>query len=839
MCTYPVLYSEPFERNRVIIGLDFASEPARLPALLRARDTGEPTASERFALATTGQDGFFLAVPVYAGGGSPATVAERRAALLGFALGLFWPDETIATALRGTTPIGLPFELIDTNAPSERRLLARWEPRLKPVDQWRDRLLPAQPIATVDVTFAGRQWRLIYRPNRAYLQRHYPQAFWLTLPSGLLVTAILVMYLGTLLRQREHLAHSVQQRTRQLRESEETYRQLFEMESDALFLLDTEAGRIVQANDAASALYGYSREELLRLRTADLSDEPEETRQVIRDGVTFVPVRWHQRKDGTRFPVEITGRRFEWRGRQVYIAAVRDITERRAAEEALAAEKERLSVTLRSIGDGVIATDIAATITAINKVAEDLTGWAAEEAIGRPLSEVFRIVDSASRQPLESPVTRALACEEAQDLPGQILLLSRHGREYAVADSCAPIRDRENHTVGAVLVFRDVTSEWKREEELLKSQRLESLAILAGGIAHDFNNILTGVVGNLSLALSEPGTGERLRQSLTEAESAAMRAKSLTQQLLTFSKGGAPVRKIVNVRLLVREAAIFASHGSAASCRFLLPEALWLADLDEGQIAQVIQNMVINAVQAMPGGGTITIGGENLQVPSDNPLLLAPGPYVRIRITDEGVGIPERLLPRIFDPYFTTKQTGSGLGLSICHSVIVRHGGRIDVSSRQGDGTTFDVYLPASPGAGLPRDERGEAPVTVRGRVLVMDDEEAVSTLAARMLAAIGFEATTAPDGEQAVTLFGQARLSGRPFDLVIVDLTIPGGMGGLEATEKMRALDPDLKAIVSSGYSTDPIMANFRDHGFISVLTKPYRLKDLKEALGRVITRT
>ncbi len=378
----------------------------------------------------------------------------------------------------------------------------------------------------------------------------------------------------------------------------------------------------------------------------------------------------------------------------------------------------------------------------------------------------------------------------------------------------------------------------RREEELRKAQKLESLAILAGGIAHDFNNILTGVIGNLSLAQAEPASGDRSRQSLQEAENAALRAKSLTQQLLTFSKGGAPLKRVVDLSNVVRDAALFAVRGSSTSCTFVMAESLRPARVDEGQIAQVVQNMVINAVQAMPAGGVVTLTVDNADIAPGNPLLLPPGPYVRIRLEDTGVGIPEDVLGRIFDPYYSTKQTGSGLGLAICHSVVSRHEGRIDVRSRVGLGTSFDIYLPATaerPDGG----ERNSRPHTLGGgRVLILDDEALVSSLAARMLETLGYQTATAANGADAVTLFRAAHDAGRPFDVVIVDLTIPGGMGGIEATSRMRAIDPELRAIVSSGYSTDPIMANYREHGFASVLAKPYRLKDLKDAMARVDPR-
>jgi two-component system cell cycle sensor histidine kinase/response regulator CckA len=298
----------------------------------------------------------------------------------------------------------------------------------------------------------------------------------------------------------------------------------------------------------------------------------------------------------------------------------------------------------------------------MNPVAEDLTGRTEAESLNRPLMEVFRIINEQTRQPCTNPVEKVLSTGQIVGLANHTLLVAKDGREYIIADSGAPIRDREGMIIGVVLVFRDITAQQRTEEELLKMEKLKSLGVLAGGIAHDFNNFLTGIIGNLSLAKLDVQPGNPVSRALSEMEKAAVRAKDLTQQLLTFSKGGEPVKRITRIADLVQESAQFALHGSNVRCRFELDGDLLPADVDEGQIAQVVHNLILNADQAMPDGGTVRIRGTNVTLASKNAYALVPGRYLAVSIRDEGKGIHPEYLKKIFDPYFTTKQKGSGLG---------------------------------------------------------------------------------------------------------------------------------------------------------------------------------
>ena len=351
--------------------------------------------------------------------------------------------------------------------------------------------------------------------------------------------------------------------------------------------------------------------------------------------------------------------------------------------------------TLYSIGDGVITADAEGKVRHLNRAAEALTGWKEEEARGRSVSEVFQIVNAMTRSEVEDLVGCVLRKGIVVEMANHTLLIARDGRERVIADSGSPIRNSAGRTVGVVLVFRDVTLKEKVEKELFKIEKLESLSVLAGGIAHDFNNILTAVLGNISLTEAELPWNTPVREWIKEATRACFRAKHLTQQLLTFAKGGTPIKRLCTGGDLIMEAASFACHGSAVSCRYEIARDLWPIEVDDGQLGQVIQNMVINSVQAMPMGGTITVAAANVTLAKDNRFLLAPGPYLRITVSDEGAGIPQDLLPKIFDPYFTTKQCGSGLGLATCYSIVKNHQGHIDVYSTPGAGTTFETYLPS------------------------------------------------------------------------------------------------------------------------------------------------
>jgi PAS domain S-box-containing protein len=386
-------------------------------------------------------------------------------------------------------------------------------------------------------------------------------------------------------------------------------------------------------------------------------------------------------------------------------------------------------------------------------------------------------------------------------------------------------------------IMRDISERKKREEDLIRASKLESLGVLAGGIAHDFNNIMTGVMANISLALKLCDSEDKIYKLLNNAENAAVNARGLANQLLTFAKGGAPVKKTISIVKLLKEDVEFACRGSNIKCIFKISDDLWAVDVDEGQLNQVVYNMIINAEQAMPKGGVVEVSAENKTISPESGLPLKGGEYVVITIRDSGIGISEENLKKIFDPYFTTKEKGSGLGLATSYSIIKKHDGHISVESKIGIGTTFFIYLPKSEKE-LPLEEEAGVGELIygKGNVLIMDDEEILRTAAGLLLGELGYSVDFARDGREAIEVYKKAKDSGEPFNVVIMDLTIPGGMGGKEAIKELLEIDPDVRAIVCSGYSTDPIMSEFKDYGFKAVIVKPYDIDVLSRTVNDVI---
>src|ERR1700704_1651397 len=543
------------------------------------------------------------------------------------------------------------------------------------------------------------------------------------------------------------------------------------------------------------------------------------------------------------FPIEISLSQMIVDKQALYVAMVRDVTERRRFEQEIAADKESLAVTLRSIEDGVITTGVQGKIIMINNAGENLTGWTSKEAIGRSLKSVYNIaIDLQAQARAQRTGSRNEAQSILLSMPDNATLSARDGSEHIIEQVASPIRDNKNEVTGVVLVFRDITERQRNEAERRKAETLEQLGLLAGGIAHDFNNLLTAIIGNISLASLLLPANDEMGTRLNDAKNASMRARDLAQQLLTFARGGAPIKKTASIGKLIQDTVSFSLRGSHSRSEFLFGADLWPAEIDPGQISQVIANLVVNADQAMPNGGTLRASCDNFSYGADTSPQIAdlmPGDYIRIAIRDEGVGISEDCLKRIFDPYFTTKAKGNGLGLATTYSIMKNHNGLICVDSQVHYGSTFTLYLPASNHQPMPVEPPRQLNQVISGtgRILIVDDEEAIRALVEFTLERLGYEVTQAESALGGVDIYRQKFEAGERFDAVILDLTLPGGMGGKEALKKLIEIDPTVNAIVSSGYATDATMSRYQDFGFRGVIAKPYEASELGRIVHDVIT--
>ena len=483
----------------------------------------------------------------------------------------------------------------------------------------------------------------------------------------------------------------------------------------------------------------------------------------------------------------------------------------------------------------IIRMDRLGTITFFNAFAESLFGFKRGDIIGRNIvGTIFRAPAAAIENLLSVPKPQVRFDSENTTSDGQGLWIS-----WIVQ----PVYGEKQELTEFLCVGTDITErkmlDAKRQhldQQMLHVQKIESLGVLAGGIAHDFNNILASILGNISLVRMDldPASDGYLR--LGEAEKASLHARELTTQLLTFSRGGSPIKKTVSLDHLLRDAFKFSLRGSKVRSDISLAPDLWHVDADAGQLGQVFNNLIINACQAMPSGGTVTMEAENVHIGKAEGLLLPDGRYVKVNVRDEGTGIMEEHLPQIFDPYFTTKQSGSGLGLAVTFSVVKNHQGHIAVRSKLGEGTVFTVYLPASEQQPTAQQHAESDSRLINAKVLVMDDEPMVREVAGAILRRYGYSVEFAREGNEAMTLYQQAAASSKPFDVVLIDLTIPGGMGGKETILKLKKLAPNVRAIASSGYSNDPIMANYQEYGFSAVIAKPYRPAELSSVLQGVL---
>ncbi|MDO9574802.1 MAG: PAS domain S-box protein, partial [Candidatus Contubernalis sp.] len=632
----------------------------------------------------------------------------------------------------------------------------------------------------------------------------------------------------------------------ELRKSEAWFRAIYEKAAVGIGICDLE-GKILSVNSAVCKMLGYQDEEL-RGEHFKKFTHPEDVQQNLELLQLMVKVETQDyfsmekryfKKDRQLIWARLTETLIrDQEGRpQFTLGMLEDITDKKVTEEALRDSEQRYRLLVELLPDAVLILQEREIVFA-NKAAADLAGAKnPEELQGKNVSNFL------SREYWERKQEEISKVLENQREISMLLeqLLLHNGRAVDVELVLTPIMYKGKSS--KLLVLRNITRRKKMEEEFYKASKLESLGLLAGGIAHDFNNILSIILGNISLARmyqEQHPQKEKISKKLTEIEKAAVMAKDLTHQLHTFARGGEPVIRTVSVRELIQDAASLILSGSNVRCQFSFPENLYTVQVDEGQIRQVINNMIINALQAMPDGGTICVWAENAIIEKsdhESRIPLEKGHYVRVFIRDEGMGIPKDQRAKIFDPFFTTKEKGSGLGLATSYSIVKRHGGFITVDSEVDVGTTFYIYLPAYPNEEEGQQvEKDDSIISLRqGSVLVMDDEEMLREVVGEMLSLIGFEAVFARDGAEAVDLYRSNLDNGRIFDAVIIDLTIPGGMGGKQTVLKLLEIDPKVKAIVTSGYYDDPVISNYKEYGFKGFVLKPYIIEDLAQVLAQV----
>lgn len=630
--------------------------------------------------------------------------------------------------------------------------------------------------------------------------------------------------------------HSAEKR---VRESERKYRDLIEGMSEGVWVIN-EREKTEFINPRMAEMLGIPESGITGVSFLDFV-APESTSAALaqvdhcRRGLKGQYTYSLRRPDGSDLYVSVVSSPIFADGQYSgFLACVQDFTRQKKLEDSLRDSEERYRILVETSPDAIFLTDRDGKILFCNAQAAYLQGYEAVEDV--PAGNFLQIVTEDDRSGVRSLLNAIL--ESGSTGMSEFRVSGNHGDYLTVDVKASPVKDARNRVKAFIFVVRDITEARKIEQHLQRTQKLESIGLLAGGIAHDFNNILMVIAGNISLAKLRVENNPKVLELLAGAENATMRARDLTQQLLVFSRGGNPVRKTTSIAELLGETVNFSLRGSKSICVLNIENDIWPAMIDEGQINQVFHNLVINADQAMPDGGIITIHADNFVVEGQELEPLKPGRYVRISVVDQGTGITNDHFQKVFDPYFTTKEKGTGLGLAIVYSIIKKHKGHIDLSSQYGKGTTFIVYLPASDQPVSAADEQAQSVAEGSGKILIMDDMPEIRETVQLMLGHLGYEVSTAADGREAVDCYTKAFEDNDPFDLVIMDLTVPGKMGGMEALKLLQEIDPDVRAIVSSGYSNDPVLSDYRRYGFRGAVIKPYRLNDLVKSLRDAMSR-
>ncbi len=628
-----------------------------------------------------------------------------------------------------------------------------------------------------------------------------------------------------------------------LAEKENLLQKIFDTSSDPIFLKDTK-GVYLQTNNAFDKIFslphnfavGKTAYDIFPYETAKKIHESDmmtlQEKKADRIDEAFI------RNGATIYLETVKVPLTDDNGRIIGILGIdRDITRRKYLEMRLQKERDKLLVTLRSIGDGVIVTDENAKVEMLNTVASQLIGFSEEEAAGKDINSVFNIVSEKTGEQMENPAKKCIKDQKICVLSNHTLLINKNGAEIVVADSAAPIIYNGN-VIGSVLVFRDETERRYILEEIIKKQKLESVGVLAGGIAHDFNNILAALNTYLTLMEMDQEHNDSVRKYIDNMKNLMERAKFLSNQLLTFSKGGAPAKKPMDIYMLVKETADFVLAGTSIKCTIEKDENLWDVDADPNQLSQVLHNILLNARQAMDEKGKITVVLKNTTLEEGNNILPA-GNYVKIDITDTGKGIDKKNLNRIFEPFYTSKDSGSGLGLYIAYSIIEKHEGHITATSEIGKGTTFTIYLKTpekkniqSDHADASEDTADAAKKNFIKKVLIVDDEKDIRESLSSLLKAMGYECDVASDAETALEKY---KRSDGAFDLVISDVTLKTSMSGFDLAKRLKSDFPAAKIIIMTGYSESKMVNEYSTKDINGFIFKPFSKRDIEELIKNI----
>ncbi|MGC8829027.1 MAG: CHASE domain-containing protein [Verrucomicrobiia bacterium] len=852
---FPVYYLTPFMETDQFIGFDHYSVPERRKAIDEAITSRDQRITEKLKFSSPSGTTQFSGIVIYTPIFKPTSKTNEQESLLGVISCSIMSEQFFPALMKSFKELRFYVEFYEGENLTGENLLFTTKPETmakKPKFEFTDR-----------GAIGGKTFTIKFTSTPDY-EASLNTAFPITIAiAGFLIAIVLAMIVAIQINARkqaqeltqkleisyqelsktnEKLAKEIQEKNELLKEVEfekHLFDELLENTPDAVYFKDINS-RFLKLSKFAIEKLAIPEEQLIGKTDFDLFTEEharpafEDEQEVIRTGKPIIgKVEKETWKDGRITYALTTKMPFRDKNGKIIgtFGISKDITELKESQDKLKEERERLALTLNSIGDGVISTDARGRVTLMNPIAEKLTGWKTDEALGRPLKEVFVIVNQQTRQPVEDPVEIVIKTGKITGLANNTMLISKDKTERIIADSAAPIKDAAGNILGVVLVFRDVTDKFRHEQDRIKAARLETIERFAGGLAHDFNNILTAIMGNVSLVKMMFDSSNQAYHLLDSAERSCGRAKNLIRQLLTFTKSGSPVKKPTELTPILRQAIEMAIYGSNVTVKYNINDELPLIEADDSQLSQAFVHLATFSVQTMPTGGSIYVSAEKVLLNDQKANGLEPGDYIKIVIQDHGEGIPKENLARFFEPYYAHVGPGSGVGLAAAESIIRKHNGRIEVHSIHKKGTTFTIYLPAtSKQPEKPKNNKGFPPELRGKRILIMDDEENICILVEAILERFGLNVETSLNGEDAIRKFLSAIRAGMPYDLVILDLTIQGGIGGKDVLVELKKHDPNVKAIVSSGYSFDPIMANYKQYGFAGVIQKPYSADELKE---------